>query len=101
LIVLDAGSPSVLEAVEQHQRAVSAGRRYRNRCGRCEAASGFTCHERRRRKVRVIVDLTVQVLSIVVIRWRCSRCGLGFTDLPDFPAAASALCQRQPDAAGA
>ncbi len=38
----------------------------------------------RRRHVRVIVDLTVQVLWIVIIRWKCSRCRQVFTDLPDF-----------------
>ena len=41
-------------------------------------------HEMRRRHVRVIVELTVQVLWIVIIRWRCSRCRCVFTDLPDF-----------------
>jgi hypothetical protein len=84
LIVLPAPSPSVLEAVEQHQKAVSCGRRYRNQCRRCEANGGFVRHELRRRQVRLIVLLTVQVLWIVVARWKCSRCGHRFTDLPDF-----------------
>jgi hypothetical protein len=50
--------------------------------------------------VRVIVDLTVQVCSIVVARWRCSRCACVFTDLPDFPVALPALRQPQPAALG-
>ena len=91
----------VLEALNQHRQAVSKGTRYRNRCGRCEANGGFTRHELRRRGVRVIVDLTVQVCSIVVARWRCSRCGHVFTDLPDFPAALPAVRQRQLTALGA
>jgi hypothetical protein len=32
----------------------------------------------------VIVDRTVQVRSIIVARWTCSRCRQRFTDLPDF-----------------
>lgn len=93
--------PSVAEALNQHRRAVAKGTRYRNRCGRCEANGGFTRHDLRRRQVRVIVDRTVQVCSIVVARWRCSRCRHVFTDLPDFPVALSALRQRQPAPFGA
>jgi hypothetical protein len=93
-IVLPDTASSVLQVLEQHQQAVRQGRRYYNCCSRCEATGGFTRHELRRRKVRVIVDLTVEVCSIVVARWRCSRCECVFTDLPDFPAALSALRQR-------
>ena len=100
-IGLVATATSILAALEQHQQAVSDRVRYRNRCGRCEANSGFTRHELRRRQVRLIVDFTVQVFSIVVIRWRCSRCGLVFTDLPDFPVALPALCLSQPAVPGA
>jgi hypothetical protein len=100
-IALSTTASSVLLALDEHRQAVCEGRRYRNRCGRCEANGGFTRHELRRRQVRVIVDLTVQVCSIVVARWRCSRCGLVFTDLPDFPVALSALRQSQPAAHGA
>ena len=94
-------STSVSEALDRHQQAVDAKRRYRNRCSRCEANGGFTRHELRRRKVRVIVDLTVQVSSIVIARWKCSLCGYVFTDLPGFPAALSALRQHKPAALGA
>jgi hypothetical protein len=34
--------------------------------------------------VRFIVDLVVQVLSVVIARWRCTRCHHVFTDLPSF-----------------
>ena len=50
---------------------------------------------------QVIVDLTVQVHWIVVARWRCSRCGRVFTDLPDFPVALPTLRQPEPAALGA
>jgi hypothetical protein len=71
-------------ALDRHQQAIRDGVRYRNRCMRCHATGGFKRHELRRRQVRVIVDLTVQVCVIVVARWRCSRCRCVFTDLPDF-----------------
>ena len=58
--------------------------RYRERCSRCDATSGFTRHEVRRRLLRLIVDLTVQVHVIVVARWKCSRCQHVFTDFPSF-----------------
>jgi len=95
-IGLRAIASSVLEALNQHRQAIAKRVRYRNRCGRCEANGGFTRHDLRRRWVRVIVDRTVQVYRIVVARWRCSRCGHVFTDLPDFPAALPAIRQRQP-----
>ena len=91
---------SVLEALNQHRQTIAKRARYRNRCGRCEANGGFTRHDLRQRRVRVIVDRTVQVCRIVVARWRCSRCGHVFTDLPDFPAALSAVRQRQPATLG-
>lgn len=75
---------SVPAAIDQHRKAISEAIRYFHRCSRCEATSGFTRHEARRRQVRVIVDGTVQVFWIVVIRWKCSRCALVVTDLPDF-----------------
>lgn len=34
--------------------------------------------------MRVIVDLIVQLVSVIVVRWRCTRCRYVFTDLPDF-----------------
>lgn len=43
---------------------------YRDRCLRCNATGGFTIHERRRRGLRVISDLFVQVRRIIVIRWK-------------------------------
>ena len=80
-------------ALDRHQQAIRDGVRYRNRCMRCQATGGFTRHELRRRQVRVIVDLTVQVCAIVVARWRCSRCRYVFTDLPDFHPALPQVCQ--------
>lgn len=99
-IVLASTTSSILSVLDQHREAISKGVRYRNRCTRCEATSGFTRHELRRRRVRVIVDLAVQVFAIVIIRWRCSRCRHVFSDLPDFPVAVPPLCQYQPDAFG-
>jgi hypothetical protein len=96
---LIATATSILAALDRHQQAVSDRVRYRNCCGRCQANGGFKRHELRRRQVRVIVDLTVQVHGIVVARWRCSHCGLVFTDLPDFPAALPTLRQHQSPAA--
>ena len=66
-IVLTGKFSSVLSALDRHREAVSKGVRYRNRCPRCEATSGFAPHELRRRRVRVIVDLAVQVFAIVII----------------------------------
>jgi len=100
-IVLPAIISPVSEALNQHRQAIANRARYRNRCGRCEANGGFTRHDLRRRLVRVIVDRTVQVVRIVVARWRCSRCGHVFTDLPDFPGATSAVRQHQPAPFGA
>lgn len=93
-IVVSATPSSISEALEKHRQAIDAKTRYRNRCNRCKANGGFTRHELRRRKVRVIVELAVHVISIVVARWRCSRCGHKFTDLPDFRPALPAL--REP-----
>jgi len=79
-----ASTSSILAAIHEHNEAVGKGVRYRNWCKRCEATSDFKCHELRRRGIRVIVDRTVQVLSMIVARWTCSRCRQRFTDLPDF-----------------
>lgn len=75
---------SALTSLEEHREAVSKGVRYRERCSRCDATSGFTRHEVRRRLLRLIVDLTVQVHVIVVARWKCARCRHVFTDFPSF-----------------
>ena len=72
----------VLAALDRHQEAISKGVCYRKRCVRYNATGGFTRHELRRRQVRVIVNLIVEVHRIVIARWRCSQCGLLFTDLP-------------------
>ena len=91
IVLTDSLSP-VLVAMDRHQRAISKGARYRQRCNRCEA-TGFTRHELRRRSLRVIVELTVQIHSIIVIRWKCSQCGHVFTDLPDFRTPLPTVCQ--------
>ena len=92
-------SPRLLQywpPIERHQHAISHNERYRKRCLRCDATQGFAKHELRRRKVRVIVALTVQVVSVVVIRWKCTRCRYVFTDLPDFRTPLPTLCQPEP-----
>ncbi len=81
-IVLAATRSPVLAALDRHQEAISKGVCYRKRCVRYIATGGFTRHELRRRQVRVIVNLIVEVHRIVIARWRCSQCGLLFTDLP-------------------
>jgi hypothetical protein len=93
-------SPSILDAIAKHQEAIFQNVRYRKRCLRCDATEGFKKHELRRRKIRVILSLTVQVLSIVLVRWKCLRCGLVFTDWPDFRTPVPTLCQHEPAAAG-
>lgn len=98
-IVLATTSSPILAAIEKHQEAISLNVRYRKRCLRCDATQGFKKHELRRRKLRVIVSLTVQVLSIVLVRWKCQRCGLVFTDSPDFRTSLPTLRQHQPPAA--
>lgn len=75
---------TVLAAVERHQQQVFHDVHYFNRCRRCDAQGGFKRHEARRRRLRVIVDATVRVLVIVLVRWRCSRCRQVFTDYPPF-----------------
>ena len=97
IVLSDTLSP-ILVAMDRHQQAISKGARYRQRCNRCEATSGFTRHELRRRTLRVIVDLTVQIHSIILIRWKCSRCERVFTDLPDFRTSLPTLRQRKPPA---
>lgn len=34
--------------------------------------------------MRIIVGLVVQLVSVIVARWRCTRCCYVFTDLPEF-----------------
>ena len=87
---------SVLEAIELHRLRVSRGLRYSERCTRCESSIGFTKHEARRRQVRVLVDLTVQIVKITILRWRCVACRRVFTDLPDFPASLPAVRDALP-----
>jgi hypothetical protein len=95
IVVADLGS-SVLESIELHRRRVSAGWRYRECCNRCESSSGFTKHEARRRQVRVLVGLTVQIVKIAILRWRCVACRCVFTDWPDFPASLPAVRDALP-----
>ena len=75
---------SVVDAIQRHEDRVFHGAPYADRCIRCEQNSGFSCHERRKRTVRVIVDATVQVFHIVLARLRCLHCRRVFVDYPDF-----------------
>ena len=66
---------------------------------RCQGTK-FKRHELRRRQLRVIVEDVVQVMRIVIARWRCQECRYVFTDFPDFRTSLPALCQLEPLAAG-
>ena len=68
-------------------------------CARCQATD-FKRHELRPRQLRVIVDEIIQILKIVVARWRCQSCRYLFTDYPDFRTPLQALRQQEFDAAG-
>ncbi len=76
--------PSVLEAIELHRLRVSGGWRYFECCTRCESSIGFTKHEARRRQVRVLVGLTVQIVKITILRWRASLVGACSPTCPTF-----------------
>jgi hypothetical protein len=81
---LAAAGSSVQDVLQRHSEAIRSGRSYRERCSRCDATGGFRRHELRRRQLRVIADLTVQVHAIVIARLRCSQCRCVFTDFPSF-----------------
>lgn len=59
-------------------------------CERCECcgktSGGFRKHERRPRKIRLIVGNTVVYALVWLIRWKCLACNKTFTEYPDFVA---------------
>jgi hypothetical protein len=44
----------------------------------------FTLHECRKRQVRLIIKNIVRVLLTLLPRWKCSICGVSFTQYPPF-----------------
>lgn len=74
---------SILDAISTWEVTIGAARCGQRICARCQGTQ-FKRHELRRRQLRVIVANVVQVLSIVVARWRCQSCRRVFTDYPDF-----------------
>lgn len=99
-IVMPNATHPVLERIAQSQKEVLAGHCSRESCARCSARGPFARHELRRRKLRVIVDTVVQVLSIVIARYRCGNCRYVFTDYPDFRTPLQAIRQHEHPAPG-
>ena len=95
-VVIDSTAPphSVIDSIDAYEAAVRAGHCGQETCARCESGR-FARHELRRRKLRVIVDGTVRILSLVIARWRCCHCRYVFTDYPDFRTPLQAIRQFQ------
>lgn len=57
----------------------------REQCPSCQASGlTFKRHEARERKFRLIIDMLIEVVICLVIRWKCPVCGVTFTQYPDF-----------------
>ena len=98
--IVDSGSNnSILDVISAWQAAVLTGYCGQRSCMRCQGTK-FKRHELRRRQLRVIVEDVVQVMRIVIARWRCQGCRYVFTDYPDFRTPLPALRQLEPLATG-
>lgn len=41
-------------------------------------------HDQRKRKVKAVVDVLVEVITVVLVRWKCGMCRKTFTLYPEF-----------------
>ena len=80
--------PATVEQIEEYTEKVKNKQVICNLpppCSNCnETADSFKPHETRDRQFYVVVDNMVNVVSGLLIRWECPKCGKTFTDYPDF-----------------
>lgn len=56
-------------------------------CPKCKKEpQKFKKHDRRNRKLRVIVEGLIQIMMVIIIRWKCPLCKATFSIYPDFMA---------------
>ena len=54
-------------------------------CRRCrQKLDEFKLHDQRQRKLRIVVEALVQIVTTWLVRWKCPICKQTFTAYPDF-----------------
>lgn len=75
------------ERIQNYNREIKSGEYPKpgERCPKCkEEVREYKLHDQRKKKFRIVVEALVQIITTILVRWKCSLCKRTFTVYPDF-----------------